>query len=446
MDHAAESIPDMGCIVWFKPGTYTGQSKLEQRFSFPAVFIAEEPYQSIFEHDASPLKINGGMNMVFEGFEFRHSGPNAGGIVIQVQRSSENWAERITFRNNIIHDSYNNDLLKVYNGSKIITIENNVFYNQGDNEQHLDINSVTDVIVRDNVFFNDFAGSGRQVGTDNKSYIVIKDSNQLEDGLLGSENVKVQRNIFLNWEGGLETFVKVGNDGEPYYEAKDVNVDNNLMIGNSGAQIASAFGVSGARDVTFRNNTVVGDLPSSAYAFHVTVKDRNPQNKNIYFNNNIWADPTGTMGADLNGRPNEFSDGDPAGVSNLVLENNLYWNGGEEIPPGELVSPTEDDHRMVTTDPLLNTQYDNIILPRWNGATFVSGTSSIREEFVRLVTEYGTLPFSSEALGIADPEFSPPYDILGNYRPIEPSMGAYDINLANIRMFFLTMTYSKFVH
>lgn len=446
MDHAAESIPDLGCIVWFKPGTYTGQSKLEQRFSLPAVFIAEQPYQSIIEHDASPLKINGGMNLVFEGFEFRHSGPNAGVIVIQVQRSSEHWAERITFRNNIIHDSYNNDLLKVYNGSKLVTIENNIFYNQGNNEHQIDINSVTDVIVRDNIFFNDFAGSGRKVGVDNKDFIIIKDSNQNEDGLLGSERVSVQRNIFLNWEGGVETFVHIGKDGEPYYEAKVIMVENNLMIGNSASQIGSAFGVSGARDVTFRNNTVVGDLPSSAYAFQVTVKDQNPQNNNIFFYNNIWSDPTGTMGADLNGSPNEFSDGDPAGVSNLVIENNLYWNGGEEIPPGELVSPTIDDPRMVTSDPSLNKHYDHLILPRWNGTEFESGTSSIRDEFIRLVYNYGALPFSSKALGIADPDHSPTDDILGGYRPLDPSMGAYDINLANIRMFFFTLLFSKTLH
>lgn len=442
MNHASEYIPDNGCVVWFMPGVYSGQNKLEQRFSIPAVFKAEQPYETVFEHDASPLKINGGKNLVFEGFEFRHSGPNAGVIVIQVQRSDEFWSENITFRNNIIHDSYNNDLLKVYNGSKFVTIENNVFYNQGDNEHHLDINSVSDVVIQDNIFFSDFAGSGRNNLNANKHFITIKDSNANEDGLLGSERVTVKRNIFLNWEGDIETFLKVGNDGEPYFEAKDVLVENNLMIGNSPNQLGSAFGISGAKNVTYRNNTVVGDLPSSSYAFHVTVKRQNPQNENIFFYNNIWSDPTGTMGADLNGRPNEFSDGDPAGVSNLILDNNLYWNGGEEIPPGELVSPTIDDARFVSANPKMDTTYDNIILPRWDGTTFISGTKTIREEFVRLVMKYGSLSISSEALGKADPNFAPAEDILGRYRPLAPSMGAYDINLANIRVFFLTLIYS----
>jgi len=441
MEHAAESIPDQGCIVWIKPGVYVGQNSLDQRFSVPAVFKAEQAYQAVFEHDASPLKINGGKNLVFEGFEFRHSDPNAGVIVIQVQRSNEFWAENITFRNNIIHDSYNNDLLKVYNGSRLVTIENNVFYNQGDNEQQIDINSVQDVVVQDNIFFNDFAGSGRVNSNNNKHFITIKDSNANEDGLLGSERITIRRNVFLNWEGGMETFLKIGNDGEPFFEAKDVMVENNLMIGNSANQIASAFGISGARNVTYRNNTVVGDLPSSSYAFHVTVKQQNPQNENIFFYNNIWSDHTGTMGADLNGRPNEFSDGDPAGVSNLILDSNFYWNGGQEIPPGELVSPTVDDARMVTANPSLNTNYNNFVLPRWNGTTFISGSRSIREEFVRLVGKYGSLPFSSKALGLADPEFAPADDILGRYRPENPSMGAYDINLANIRVLFLTLIY-----
>lgn len=441
MDHASENVPDKGCIVWFKPGVYLGENKLEQRFSIPTLFKSEQAYKAVLEHKGSPLKINGGKNLVFEGFEIRHSGPGSDIIVIQVQRSQENWSEDITFRNNIIHDSYNNDLLKIYNGSKFVTVEGNVFYNQGDNEQQIDINSVTDVVVQDNIFFNDFEGSGRKNSSNNKPFIIIKDSNANEDGQLGSERVTVRRNIFLNWEGGLETFVKVGNDGAPYFEAQDIMVENSLMIGNSSYQLASAFGVSGARDVTFRNNTVVGNLPASAYAFHVTVKQQNPTNENIFFYNNIWSDPTGTMGADLNGRPNEFSDGDPAGVVNLQLDNNLYWNGGAEIPNGELVSPTIDDARFVSTNPLINPNYENFIFPRWNGSTFISGSNNIRQEFVRLVMTYGSLSILSKALGIADPSLTPPDDILHRPRPNKPSMGAYDINIVNVRMIFLTLIY-----
>ena len=443
MEHAADKIPDQGCTVWFKPGVYFGQNSLDHRFSVPAIFKSEKPYQAIIENDASPLKVNGGRNLVFEGFEFRHSNPGADIIVIQIQRSNEFWSENITLRNNIIHDSYNNDLLKVYNGSRFVTIENNVFYNQGDREQQIDINSVTDVVVQDNIFFNDYAGSGRSAPDESKHFITIKDSNKNEDGLLGSERITIRRNVFLNWQGGLETFLKIGNDGEPFFEAKDVLVENNLMIGNSGDQLSAAFGISGARNVNYRNNTVVGDLPSSAYAFHVTVKGQNPLNEDIFFYNNIWSDPTGSMGADLNGRPNEFSDGDPTGVYNLILDNNYYWNGGRPIPPGELVTPTIDDARMVSANPQINTNYMNIVLPRWNGNTFLSGSRSIREEFVRLVGKYGSLPFSSPALGKADPDLSPHDDILGRFRPEKPSMGAYDVNLVNVRKTYITIIFSE---
>ena len=74
---------------------------------------------------------------------------------------ADDWSEDVVFRNNIFHDSWNNDILKINNGARRVTVEGNVFYNQTGSDEHMDVNSVTDVVIQDNIFFNDFAGSGR---------------------------------------------------------------------------------------------------------------------------------------------------------------------------------------------------------------------------------------------------------------------------------------------
>ena len=231
--HAAAAVPDNGCVVWFEPGVYVGYQQVERRFNTPTTFRAITRYRTVLENDGTVLDVDGAKNVVFRGFEFRHSDAGADGYVVIVDRSDDIWAEDVTFRDNIFHDSFDNDLLKIHNGVRRALVDGNVFYNQGTSEQHIDVNSVTDVIIQDNVFFNDFAASGREVSTETKHYIVVKDSNEDEDGQLGSERITIRRNVFLNWQGGSENFVKIGNDGKPYHEAKDVTVENNLMVGNS---------------------------------------------------------------------------------------------------------------------------------------------------------------------------------------------------------------------
>jgi len=427
LKYANESIPDDNCTVWFRPGTYFGESRLNRRYETQTHFKSLIPYQAVLKNNGAAVLISGATNITLEGFDIQHSGPGSTALLVAIDGSKNGWSEYVTLRNNIIHDSYNNDLLKIYNLARFVTIENNIFYNQGPPEEHMDVNSVTDVVIQDNIFFNDYEGSGRVNENKSKQFIVIKDSNGPEDGLLGSQRVTVRRNIFLNWEGqDDETFIQVGLDGKPYFEAIDVHIENNLLIGNSENQVGAAFGVRGAKNVYFVNNTVVGDLPSSTYAFWVTITEDNPRNQNIYFYNNIWSDFTGTMGEGLDEDTGKFSDGDPAFTENLVLNNNLYWNSENPIPDGDLVSPIPDDPQRFIDNPELATDQSDVVLPFWDGSAFLSGKETIRDEFIRLVKEYGVISFFSQAKNKADPTFAPSDDILGRPRQGYPDLGAYE--------------------
>lgn len=425
LERAASRVPDRGCTVWFEAGTYSGSQEVERRFRTRTTFRAVRPYQAILQSGRTVLDINGASNVVFAGFELRHTGPGASGLLVYVSEGDGRWAERITFRDNIFHDSFDNDLLKLHDGTRSAVIRGNIFYNQGEGEEQIDVNSATDVVIEGNIFFNDFGRSGRTDTSETKHFITVKDSNGGNDDLLGSRRISIDGNIFLNWEGGLESFVNVGNDGKPYHEARQVAIENNLMIGNAQNDIDAALSIAGAKDVGFVNNTVVGDLPSSAYAFRVYIKGSNPRNENILFSNNIWSDPTGTMGEDLSGEDGEFSNGDADETIRLTLNNNLYWNGGSRIPRGDLVDPV-DDTRRVVRNPLINADQDDLIVPFWTGPDFLSGNQTIREEFVRLVTEYGSIPARSKAVGRSLRSLSPPDDILGRQRDVNPDLGAFE--------------------
>ena len=237
---------------------------------------------------------------------------------------------------------------------------------------------------------------------DTSSFIVIKDSNAGDDGQVGSERITVRRNVFLNWEGSAgSNFVLVGEDGQPFHEARQVLVENNLMIGNSANEMRTAFGVKGARDITFRNNTVAGNLPGCAYAMRLNQEGANPQNQGVSFWNNVWSDHTGTMGAGCGGG-NDFSDGAATESLGVQLDRNLYWNGGAAIPPGDVLSPLVDDARRVVADAGLSTSHAGIVLPRWTGSAFPSGSVTIRQEFERLAAAYGAPSAAGPAVDQAD--------------------------------------------
>jgi hypothetical protein len=430
--HALESVPD-GSTVVVRPGQYVGRVRLVGDFNQGVVVKSETPYQARLRNNGPVVtSYDGCKGITLDGFDIAHSGAGAAALVVHLDGGGVlGRVTSITLRNNVLHDSYNNDILKVNNSASFIIVRGNVFYNQQGSDEHIDVNSVTDIEIQDNIFFNDFAGSGRTNNNDTSSYIVIKDSNGTDDAVLGSRRVRVQRNIFLNWQGSTgSNFVLVGEDGQSFYEAQEVWVENNLMLGNSGEVMRSPLGVKGSRSVIFKHNTVVGNLPSLAFAMRLNMEGSNLQNTDIQFYNNIWSDPDGTMGAENPSRPNDFSDTPSGETQVFAIADNLYWNGGSAIPSdsAELIN-YDDDPAALVANPQLGSQ-SGLVLPRWDPASgaFGGGAATIRQAFVRLVLSYGAISPESPAIDAANPATVATEDILGRIRTFGdgPDLGAYE--------------------
>ena len=432
---AVENVPD-GSTIIVRPGVYHEAVSLARQFEAGITIQAAEPYRTRLEYDDTVVTCYTCAGIALEGFEIAHDGEGAERYVIQIQdlEGEGKGGQRVTLRNNVIHDSRNNDLVKVNNGAGEIVISGNIFYNMGGphRDSHLDINSATDVTVEDNIFFNDFAASNRDNDHDTGSFVVVKDSNADDDRNLGSHRITLRRNIFLNWQGDdHNTFIVVGEDAVDYFQATEVLIENNLMLGNATEDMMeAAFQLRGSRDIVFRNNTIAGDLPARAFALRLSRSDNNPRNERVAFYNNIWSDPTGSMGAEEEDA-GRLVDADPDDTESVTLANNLYWNAGNAIPADEdaLVNYAGDNAAIVA-DPGLGRQ-EQISLPIWqiDEARFADGSTSIRQAFEQLVTQYGTPDPESAAVDAASAAHAPADDILGNSRPAgqAPDIGAVEL-------------------
>ena len=421
---ALDRVPD-GSTVLVRPGLYLGRVRIRGNFATGVTVRSELPYQAQLRADEAILTVYNDnadiQNITIEGFDVAHSGPGAAPLLVQIQDGFGRETRRITLRDNIFHDSYNNDLVKINNGASEIVVEGNLFYNQNGSDEHIDANSVDQVRIEGNVFFNDFAASGRPIPTNTASYIVVKDSNGGDDEYLGARNVTIRRNLFFHWEGSTgSNFVLLGEDGTANFEADGVLIENNLMLGDSGNTIRAAFGCKGVRNVVFRANTVAGNLPSLAFAMRLNTEGANQPNSNIAFYNNIWSDPGGTM--------EDFSDTPMGQTSSFALDRNLYWNGGQPLPedPVELVNPS-DDANARTGDPQLPGQ-GGLIRPVWQPAQnqFNGGHARVADVFQALATQYGRIGSASAAIGQARVDQMPVDDLLGQPRDSSPDLGAWE--------------------
>jgi len=428
--HAVDNASDSATII-VRPGTYNGRARLRQEFDSQVTIRSEIPYAAKLRYDQGAVVISfTGRNITMEGFDIAHAPGNTGGLVIQVQdllgkfNGSNNGTDPvvsgIVFRNNIIHDSTNNDLLKINNGAEDVLVEGNMFFNQFGSDEHMDVNSVIGVTIQDNVFFN-------TVDNDTSSFIVVKDSGT-GDTVVGSREVTIRRNVFLNWFGSSgQSFVRFGEDGTLNFEAQDLLVENNLMIGNGTDLMRTPLTVQGSKNLVFRNNTLTGDMPSRSFAGRLIAVGDNPPSENLEFFNNIYSDPNGTMGSEAFNGVDLFDS--PAGqTANATLDNNLYWNGGNAIPEdaGQFLRFSDDANAM-TGDPELGAQ-GGLVVPSWDGSNFADGSSSIHQAFVRLVNLYGQPDSTSPAIDNAEPANAASEDILGRQRGPDPDLGAFELD------------------
>lgn len=420
-----------GSTVIVRDGEYTGTSTITRGFPVTVTVRSEHPYGARLGNveggrEAIRVYVRGPARLRVEGFVLSNHHPShtCDGreqmyLVHFQDASNVVLHDNVVFGNNAPGTC--NELLKINRGDaayfpREIIVSGNVFYMPANAGGADIIDSVRpgEVDIVDNIFFS------HPERDQSQSFITLKRQAPSDDSR--SPRYRIRRNVFLSWGGKPDqAFIQFGEDGTLEHEITDALIENNLFIGDSPARLAAPIQLKGTYGVRVRANTVTGDLPGGAFGFRIGTEGDNPEVGAIEIRNNLWSDPTGTMGSRLvnaYGRVN---------LPSVVLDNNLYWNGGDALPTGGDV-PIGSDARRVVADPLLSSDHSSVVLPSLDPGTgaFLGGGRTIRDEFLRLVEEYGAVPADSPAVGAADASDMPADDIRGLPRDARPDIGAYE--------------------
>lgn len=396
ISHAAEAVPDRHCTVVVASGVHRGTVDIDRRFATSFRVVAAELHGAVLESSTAAIDIDGARNVVLDGFVIRHV---RGGedMVVSISGSGRTFAENITLRNSIVHDSYDNDLVKVNHAVRDVLIENTISYNPGPGEHHYDLNGVEDVVLRNNIMFNDYEGSGR-AQPEGKMFVIIKDSNSTGLDLGGSKRITLDGNVFIGWAvgGAEEAMVKAGNDGKAHREAIDIVFENNLFVSNGPDDAWAVFGAAGVRNLTIRNNTV-NHVPGEYVGYRLEVKGDNQPNESVTICNNVWAAEGMEDFAKVTGP-----------ISGLREHHNLYWNGGDRVPD-------------------FQTSDGSVRNPGLRSAPVTTPRSGDARVWLRRLVEDHGIP-NQRVVGVADPGCASSRDILGNRRGSSPDVGAVELS------------------
>ena len=481
VNYAVRNVPkDALCTIIVKDGVYNGFTLQGNtyHFEYQCLIKSENPYKAKFKGNSRVFSIYDASNIRFSGFEIYGEGVDntlvkGSEYIIHI---SNNTTRDITFEDCIIHDSYNNDMVKINGHPRNITFSNCVFYNQcpRGGDQFFDIIGASNVIIEKSIFFNHYESSERggtfpsnqnipadEFLTRSQGFILVKNMSERNRGV----DVSIRKNVFFNWTGRPDVCFIILGEGVSsdetsfvHYQAENIDIENNLFLYNpyNGTDTIGKRGMllaQSVRNLKVRANTVLGTRPGGLYATRgfMIYTHRSAINKgelpsigweftnNIFCDNQAWTgDNRPILSFVSNTSPPFEDDGTGKAVAgSYLLLNNLYWAGGVMgdwiIHPSTGADRTKlivaEDSQRIETDPKLPADFTNMVLPIRNpqNDVFLSGNQTIREEFVRLVLKYAVPQSGGAGIGKSDWRYMPQDDILDNPRSKSPSVGCCEI-------------------